>query len=587
MAISPFGIQLKNEPGVVEILYKGTREAAWRAAGLTSPDTPQDTSGNGWHLTGDFTAPVTNGPLGTAGWDDRSPANLLFARRFHLGFSNIIQSDVIDASITAVCREAHTVQVMCKYEWDDFSTQRAVHATALNDPGSGVSIDFINRISINPNAVGSGGRYVHFTENNDTNQNFFSADDAVQAGKWQVVTVVHTVNDATTFNTKIFVHTLDNGVVTGGLSNTGTSLRCDPLSGVGSSRIAYGKHTLSQVTSNAWIGDVALGRLVSVALSDTDVGDQAEELLTTGVLADWGNDEVYRHQFKEPPEHVDEGPLGAHIYGEGDLFTELDGLGTGGSLYLPGGSPRYITRHFTAPVTIQNILGAPSAVRIMDLFNDTVNPIPEWTIQVWGSRLNQSAGLGIVEFNDQSGESLGSNFFQVTLSSEIGLFAERGSGINVNNKTSTGTISTAGEDQTEVRLYTIRHAEDPGAAGDPLYRASVDASIDETTRGQDSQFQGGTSHTGWRANWGTNSLIQEYYYISRELTDLEIQQDAARINPGGGSGTGSNYRMRAFDTTLSRYVYWNADEVDSAGAQYAGPGPLTDVVVSEVIGGSV
>jgi hypothetical protein len=42
--------------------------------------------------------------------------------------------------------------------------------------------------------------------------------------------------------------------------------------------------------------------------------------------------------------------------------------------------------------------------------------------------------------------------------------------------------------------------------------------------------------------------------------------------------------MRANDTTLGFPVYWNSTNIDTAGADYAGPGPLTDVVVSDIIG---
>jgi hypothetical protein len=43
------------------------------------------------------------------------------------------------------------------------------------------------------------------------------------------------------------------------------------------------------------------------------------------------------------------------------------------------------------------------------------------------------------------------------------------------------------------------------------------------------------------------------------------------------------YRMRAFDTGLGRIVYWNSDEIDGTGTDYTGPGPLTGIVVSEVL----
>lgn len=46
-----------------------------------------------------------------------------------------------------------------------------------------------------------------------------------------------------------------------------------------------------------------------------------------------------------------------------------------------------------------------------------------------------------------------------------------------------------------------------------------------------------------------------------------------------------NYRMRGFDTTLTRLVFWTATIIDTGGAQYTGPGPLTDVVIQDEFGG--
>lgn len=54
--------------------------------------------------------------------------------------------------------------------------------------------------------------------------------------------------------------------------------------------------------------------------------------------------------------------------------------------------------------------------------------------------------------------------------------------------------------------------------------------------------------------------------------------------PVGGGPSGPTYRMRAHDTTLGRHVFWSATTVDSAGASYGGPGPLTDVVIQNIIG---
>lgn len=42
------------------------------------------------------------------------------------------------------------------------------------------------------------------------------------------------------------------------------------------------------------------------------------------------------------------------------------------------------------------------------------------------------------------------------------------------------------------------------------------------------------------------------------------------------------HRMRAYDQTLGRDVYWDSGVVDLTGDDYTGPGPLQDVVVSKI-----
>lgn len=49
---------------------------------------------------------------------------------------------------------------------------------------------------------------------------------------------------------------------------------------------------------------------------------------------------------------------------------------------------------------------------------------------------------------------------------------------------------------------------------------------------------------------------------------------------------GVSYRMRGFDTTLARTVYWTSDIVDASGTDYTGPGPLTTIVVQMIIPGA-
>jgi len=52
------------------------------------------------------------------------------------------------------------------------------------------------------------------------------------------------------------------------------------------------------------------------------------------------------------------------------------------------------------------------------------------------------------------------------------------------------------------------------------------------------------------------------------------------------SGGGPVYRMRAYDAGLAppRLVYWNSSTLDAAGVDYAGPGPLSDVVLQVTMG---
>lgn len=61
--------------------------------------------------------------------------------------------------------------------------------------------------------------------------------------------------------------------------------------------------------------------------------------------------------------------------------------------------------------------------------------------------------------------------------------------------------------------------------------------------------------------------------------------DANAATLGAPEFTGGvTYRMRANDGTLGYPVYWESVAIDALGNDYSGPGPLTDVVVSEVIG---
>jgi hypothetical protein len=51
-----------------------------------------------------------------------------------------------------------------------------------------------------------------------------------------------------------------------------------------------------------------------------------------------------------------------------------------------------------------------------------------------------------------------------------------------------------------------------------------------------------------------------------------------------GGGASLIYRMRGLDGTLGRHVFWNSSQIDADGDQYAGPGPLSDIVVQKIFG---
>lgn len=86
-------------------------------------------------------------------------------------------------------------------------------------------------------------------------------------------------------------------------------------------------------------------------------------------------------------------------------------------------------------------------------------------------------------------------------------------------------------------------------------------------------------------------LLSEGYAYSPQYGYETTRDDPGYVTgytAGYAAGAASvapiTYRMRAYDTTLGQIVFWNSSQVDSAGADYAGPGPLTDVVVQVILG---
>ena len=68
-----------------------------------------------------------------------------------------------------------------------------------------------------------------------------------------------------------------------------------------------------------------------------------------------------------------------------------------------------------------------------------------------------------------------------------------------------------------------------------------------------------------------------------QLSLIGVERFVFLTDTGGPQG-GVTFRMRATDTTLTQIVYWDSTTVDSAGADYTGPGPLTNIVVQNIIG---
>ena len=589
MAISPFGIQLLSDTDVFQILYKNTRENAWRAAGKDGSHTViADGSGNGYTLSSPENLHITNGPTGKAGWDDAAPADLLFARRFYSSLTTDVESAVIDSAVPVAANAAHTVQVCFKWEWN-FDSTRGIHAVANNNPGSGIGNDYIDRITGH-----SDGTLRIFTENNDTNVSGISSINAIRPGLWQFATFVFLVQDATNFDCRIFVHTLEaNGTVTGiggdslGFDKQVTTLRCNVASGLTDGRIDYGAENLG---ANDYIGDIALGRFVKEALSDVDADAEAREFLLNGKLANYGSNELYRHEFNEEPDLVDEGVIGCHLWSQGDEYGNDDApdlVGTGGHIFRTATSSdttRYVGRTLTAPQSIQTLVSAGQLVRLNDFFNDDLAAIPEWTLMVIGIVLSPT-GAGLIYMNQASGESLASNHVvsaSIATDGNIGYFAERGSGTNISGVTQVGTWSNSAPERMVPRLYTLRYGDDAGAPGTPILRVSENDQIDVLTRTTSGVPQGGDGNTGLSLAWPAESILQEQAFFSRQLTDQEIIDTHALINFGGSGGGGSEpqfYRMRGFDQTLARDVYWESDEIDTDFSDYTGPGPVVEIVV--------
>lgn len=97
--------------------------------------------------------------------------------------------------------------------------------------------------------------------------------------------------------------------------------------------------------------------------------------------------------------------------------------------------------------------------------------------------------------------------------------------------------------------------------------AAFEVSLETTPK----QVDAGATTTGDR----TEELVL--------VGDLGTVLEAELIVSAQQEVVGAVYRMRGYDSTEARTVYWDSDTVDATGVNYSGPGPLLNVVVSIVI----
>ncbi|MHC4067434.1 MAG: hypothetical protein ACYSUI_23430 [Planctomycetota bacterium] len=75
--------------------------------------------------------------------------------------------------------------------------------------------------------------------------------------------------------------------------------------------------------------------------------------------------------------------------------------------------------------------------------------------------------------------------------------------------------------------------------------------------------------------WNGTSLSASW----TDQREAVLWDSVGDIRVGGGRDV-DRFRMRAFDTTLARIVYWDSQAPDPGGDRYTGPGPLTGVTLS-------
>jgi len=132
----------------------------------------------------------------------------------------------------------------------------------------------------------------------------------------------------------------------------------------------------------------------------------------------------------------------------------------------------------------------------------------------------------------------------------------------------------------------------PGPVSAPAFATTIPAGMDmETGNAPGRLYEDGPStYEVMYADLNQLSAPGREYADGPGVFEVMYNDNNLLVAPGelvtltAGVGTNLRYRMRAVDTGLARVVYWTASFIDALGTEYTGPGPLTGIVVSKVIG---
>jgi hypothetical protein len=535
----------------------------------------------------------TNGPLGPAGAVSDTPQ---FAAAYRYNLPNVggRQVDVspefaIDQDFNDAFRDVGGFVQQTMFYYDPIITPGSTFVMGMAT-GSSTSTgsDVFNLLYLS-----SSLQVRHRMERENADATFSSNGAVITPGVWTVITSVWLPDGGTGYDCDVYMHELNAGVVTGGLKNSHSG-GLQPVAASGLN-IDW-QYGLGQFFTQ-WQGALAFGRTYKGQLDLANVTAQAEELLLTGTLATIPNtDDLFRHEFNDAPGWIDEGPIGLHAWArtesadfasdDSDNLRHIDVVGSGGR-----------GRQGCTANKIHNVPGStrldpifPGAgSRLEAVFNADVLAIPEYTWQMvglWGN----GASTNVLEWFASGEPSYTNYLFRWIVDMATGdfaFFAEEGGGVNI---TTSNLISAGAIDDTilqQTMLLTFRVGENPASPGVMRYRVSINDQLDVASGDLSAVPTDGEHGYGPDVRWPTGGYLQEVKLTLGEITNQNIIDDFARLGDREGAlGDSVTYRMRAYDTDLSRHVFWGGTSIDDTGDQYAGnSGALTNIVVQNVVCG--